>query len=139
MLWVVGALALLLRAETRASVRRSATTAWYLLVPYALCFIAVAAFGVVQGDPVDTVAYPGSLISTHVTNLPPDHLFPVGAAQLFQHRVDPMGSGFFDGWDFSDRTPLAGAATASVLCGAGVTLPREAHVEAPRDRTRNPA
>ena len=62
-----------------------------------------------------------------MTNLPPDHLFPVGAAQLFQHRTDPMIHGFFgDSWDFADRTPLAAAATASVLSSAGVTLPRPA-------------
>jgi hypothetical protein len=126
-LWVAGAGVLLVaRPAVRSAVHRCLTTSWYLLVPFALCFVAVGAFGVVQGDPVDTVAYPGSLVSARVTNLPPDHLFPVGAAQLFQHRVDPMVAGFFDGWDFSDRTPLAGAATASVLSSAGVTLPRDA-------------
>jgi hypothetical protein len=122
--WVGGAAVLLARREARAVVGATFARAWVLVVPLACCFLAVAAFSAVQGDPPATVAYPGSVVSARVANLPPDHLFPVGAAQTFQHGLDPMDRRFFGIWDFSDRTPLAGAVAASVTSGVGIELPR---------------
>jgi len=122
--WVGGAGALLLDSRRRAAVARCVTSSWVLILPLALAVFAVATFGAVQGDPRDTVAYPGSLVSARVTNLPPDHLFPVAAAQIFQHRIDPVVNDYYDFWDFADRTPLAGMATAGVLSAVGVELPR---------------
>jgi hypothetical protein len=106
--------------------------AWPLVLPCAFAFASVAAFGVVQGDPARVVAFPGSLVSARVTNLPPDHLFPVGVAQVFQHGGDLEQPHIGGPWDLTDRTPLAGAATASVLSASGTTLPTRPMWELPR-------
>ena len=63
LVWVVGALLLLARLPVRRAVQRTLRAAWPVLVPFVLCVFAVAAFGVVQGDPRDTVAYPGTVLS----------------------------------------------------------------------------
>ncbi len=134
--WTVGALVLLGRPAVRGSVIECGRRSWILLVPVACCFLAVAAFGTVQGDPPDTVAYPGSILSARVTNLPPDNLFPVTATQLLQNRINPVVNNFYGFWDFADRTPLAGAVTASLTAGAGDTLPRTALQLLPPEKLR---
>ena len=54
---------LLALRRVREELARCLRRAWRLLVPAACCFLAVAAFGVVQGDPPATLAYPGTLLS----------------------------------------------------------------------------
>jgi hypothetical protein len=129
-LWVAGALGLGWTRARRGLARASVKTL-FLIVPVVCGSLAVAAFGAVQGDPGHTVSYPGTLLSARVTNLPPDDLFPVLAAQVLQHHGDFTRGRYFGGWDLTDRTPLAGAVAASVLSGTGTTLPAKPILDLP--------
>ena len=130
-IWILGGAGLGWRA--RRGVVLELRRRWILVIPLLLGFTAVAAFGAVQGDPPHVVAGPGTLLSGRVTNLPPDHLFPVGVAQELQHGGD-LERAHIAMWDLTDRTPLAGAVTAAVLSGVGTTLPAQIIWTLPNDR-----
>ena len=131
--WVTGAATLGWRS--RHELVTTVRARWLLVLPFVLGFLAVAAFGAVQGDPPHVVAMPRTLLSARVSNLPPDHLFPVGVAQELQHGGE-LEDGRISNWDLTDRTPLAGAVTAAVLSGSGTTLPERILWTSPDARLR---